>query len=417
MPSNFVTAMLKGGTNSFALKGADATLGTLQTFYDGKRPKGYQPMKLQGAVVLGTGGDNTAASKGVFFEGCIMQNYTTNSADDSPQADIINAKYDTFPPAAEPCDILATAGNPCVAAYSTTRALYAKFSGPLYQVTRSDGMTHDIVPIYPGGAAFAANQDTFCRNSECFVSILYDQSPQGNHLTPSGQLLNSTGLPMFAGHTPWLRQNGVYGLYFNAGFGHKREVANGLALGVAAETYYAVVGANNYSSSCCFEFANGNSGTNLQGIYFGSNNSTGFGSGAGPWTMLAEQGTLYSGNTQYNPNLYPVQFTDFVTSVVKGNQNNFAIKTGNAVYGKLTLGYEGPRATAAPVLPSSVSLGNVAFSDTGVGSFFEGYIASGYTSDETDNAVQANIVAVSYTLHDNCCPPIPAADLQHRGTA
>ena len=31
-----------------------------------------------------------------------------------------------------PCDILGRAGNPCVAAHSTVRALYAKYEGPLY---------------------------------------------------------------------------------------------------------------------------------------------------------------------------------------------------------------------------------------------------------------------------------------------
>jgi hypothetical protein len=36
-----------------------------------------------------------------------------------------------------PCDIYATAGDPCVAAHSSTRALYASYNGPLYQVLRS----------------------------------------------------------------------------------------------------------------------------------------------------------------------------------------------------------------------------------------------------------------------------------------
>src|SRR3954468_22365289 len=35
-----------------------------------------------------------------------------------------------------PCDIYASAGCPCVAAHSTTRALYVSYNGPLYQVMR-----------------------------------------------------------------------------------------------------------------------------------------------------------------------------------------------------------------------------------------------------------------------------------------
>src|SRR6187397_3616564 len=67
-----------------------------------------------------------------------------------------------------PCDIYAAAANPCVAAHSTTRALYANYSGPLYQVLRqSDGRTLDIAVVQPlaapipdaGGYANAAEQD------------------------------------------------------------------------------------------------------------------------------------------------------------------------------------------------------------------------------------------------------------------
>src|SRR6185437_7751465 len=44
-----------------------------------------------------------------------------------------------------PCDIYGAAGDPCVAAHSTTRALYASYNGPLYQVLRqSDGKTRNI---------------------------------------------------------------------------------------------------------------------------------------------------------------------------------------------------------------------------------------------------------------------------------
>ena len=62
---------------------------------------------------------------------------------------LIGAALTTATPAADapprpqgPCDIYAAAGDPCVAAHSTTRALYASYTGPLYQVLRqSDGKT------------------------------------------------------------------------------------------------------------------------------------------------------------------------------------------------------------------------------------------------------------------------------------
>ena len=46
--ADFVTAMVKGDSgNHFALKGGDATTGTLTVLYDGVRPNGYHPMKKQ----------------------------------------------------------------------------------------------------------------------------------------------------------------------------------------------------------------------------------------------------------------------------------------------------------------------------------------------------------------------------------
>lgn len=39
----FVTAMVKGGSNGFALKSGDATRGPLLKTYEGARPPGYQP--------------------------------------------------------------------------------------------------------------------------------------------------------------------------------------------------------------------------------------------------------------------------------------------------------------------------------------------------------------------------------------
>src|ERR1700745_3772868 len=44
-----------------------------------------------------------------------------------------------------PCDIYASGGTPCVAAHSTTRALYGSYNGNLYQVKRSsDNSTLNI---------------------------------------------------------------------------------------------------------------------------------------------------------------------------------------------------------------------------------------------------------------------------------
>ncbi len=91
-----------------------------------------------------------------------------------------------------PCDIYNAAGDPCVAAHSTTRALYAAYSGPLYQAMRqSDGTTLEIGVVQPsaspfldaGGYADAAAQDRFCANTVCWITAVYDQSGHRNDLT------------------------------------------------------------------------------------------------------------------------------------------------------------------------------------------------------------------------------------------
>jgi hypothetical protein len=92
---NYATLMLKGFSgNRFALKAGDAQTGSLQTTWDGKRPNGYSPMKKQGVIVLGTGGDGSFLGSGVFFEGAITSGCPDDKAvDDAIQANIVAAGY------------------------------------------------------------------------------------------------------------------------------------------------------------------------------------------------------------------------------------------------------------------------------------------------------------------------------------
>src|SRR5215813_5404909 len=82
-----------------------------------------------------------------------------------------------------PCDIYAAGGTPCVAAHSTTRALFAGYDGPLYQVRRaSDNATLNIGLLTPGGFANGAAQDSFCANTTCVINIIFDQTSRRNDL-------------------------------------------------------------------------------------------------------------------------------------------------------------------------------------------------------------------------------------------
>ena len=92
--ADYVTAMLKGPNDgTFKLKGGSAQKGTLNTMWDGPRKRGYSPRKLQGAIVLGNGGDGSDGGAGTFFEGVMTIGNPPDSVDDLVQANIVAAGY------------------------------------------------------------------------------------------------------------------------------------------------------------------------------------------------------------------------------------------------------------------------------------------------------------------------------------
>jgi hypothetical protein len=93
--ASYATAMLKGPSgNHFTLKGGNAQSGTLVTMWDGARPSpGYSPKKLQGAIILGTGGDGSNGGTGTFFEGAMTAGNPSDSVDEQIQANIVAAGY------------------------------------------------------------------------------------------------------------------------------------------------------------------------------------------------------------------------------------------------------------------------------------------------------------------------------------
>ena len=49
--------------------------------------------RCQGAIILGIGGDNSAGAVGTFYEGAMLQGYTSDATDDAMQANIVAAGY------------------------------------------------------------------------------------------------------------------------------------------------------------------------------------------------------------------------------------------------------------------------------------------------------------------------------------
>jgi Alpha-L-arabinofuranosidase B, catalytic/Carbohydrate binding domain len=316
-----------------------------------------------------------------------------------------------------PCDIYASGGTPCVAAHSTTRALFGAYSGRLYQVRRaSDGATTDIGTLSAGGFANAAAQDAFCSGTSCVITIIYDQTSRGNNLTqaPAGgaaggpdALANATALPVSAGG------HKVYGVFVAPGVGYRNDATSGIATGSGSQGVYMVAAGGHVNSGCCFDYGNAetnardNGNGHMGAVYFGTLCWFGFvvpGQcvGSGPWVMADLENGLFAGANGTNTN-NTGRNSAFVTGMVKMNSTTYAIKDGDANSGGLKTDYSGPLPTTSGYTPlhleGGIILGIGGDNSKGdAGSFFEGVMTSGLPSDATENAVQANIVSVGYNL-------------------
>jgi hypothetical protein len=69
-----------------------------------------------------------------------------------------------------PCDVYAAGNTPCVAAHSTVRSLYAKYTGAVYQVKSASDHATQNIGLLSDGSANAATQDAFCTNTTCIIS-------------------------------------------------------------------------------------------------------------------------------------------------------------------------------------------------------------------------------------------------------
>ncbi|PPR00158.1 hypothetical protein CVT24_005059 [Panaeolus cyanescens] len=316
---------------------------------------------------------------------------------------------------AGPCDIYASGGTPCIAAHSTTRALFDNFNGALYQVQRgSDGATTNISPRSAGGVANAGTQDSFCANTTCLITIIYDQTGRGNHLTqapPGGfrgpeangydNLASATGAPVT------LNGQKAYGVFISPGTGYRNNRVSGSATGDQSEGMYAVFDGTHYNGGCCFDYGNAETNSldtgngHMEALYFGTSTSWGSGAGSGPWVMADLENGLFSGvNVKQNTGDPTVNYR-FLTAVLKGQPGNWALRGGNAASGSLSTYYNGARPNASGYNPmkkeGAIILGiGGDNSISAQGTFYEGVMTSGYPSDATENAVQANIVAAKY---------------------
>ena len=318
-----------------------------------------------------------------------------------------------------PCDIYAKGGTPCVTAHSTTRLLYSKYKGPLYQVSRdSDGKTLDIYPVK--GYADAAAQDAFCEGTLSHITVIYDQSGKGNDLKPAGPgtfkgpdkgEFNTMSIADMApvivnGHK-------AYGVYIMPGMGYRCNNARGLAINDEAEGIYYVIDGRHYDSGCCFDY--GNSSTNgkavgtgtMETTYYGTATAWGSGNGEGPWIMSDMEAGLFSGYNAKKNDVPSITDWDFLSVFVNGGDGNqWDLRGNDASCDTLITFYSGVRphtnegsdAYYPMHKKGGMLLGNGGDNGNGsAGTFFEGVMTFGYPSDEAIAAVQKNIASIGYT--------------------
>ena len=282
-----------------------------------------------------------------------------------------------------PCDIYAAAATPCVAAHSTTRALFAAYKGPLYRVVRqSDAKALDVDVVPRFGFADSAAQDRFCAHTYCWITTIYDQSGKHNDLAQaprggfSGPALGGFNNVPIADMAPvMLMGHKVYGVFIEPGMGLRIDDPKGTAVDDQGEGQYWVINGQHFNSGCCFDYGNAeidsrddDNGT-METTYFGDAPYWFHGTAPGPWIMTDQENNLVGcvnsdGSKQCNlPNI-PWRF---VTAIAKGEPHHWTSMGGDAQRGKLAVMFDGPRvnATYDPMRKQgAILLGNGAITAT-----------------------------------------------------
>jgi hypothetical protein len=300
-----------------------------------------------------------------------------------------------------PCDIFASK-TPCVAAYSSTRSLYKRYKGPLYQVTRESDKTSINIGLLHGGYADAARQNTFCASTACTITKIYDQSPGHNDLTPAppggaahGPGPNGYDIPAEASALPvTVHGHKVYGIAISPGMGYRDDTPVGTAVNGEPEGVYMVTSALHLNTKCCFDLGNAevNNLDNKAG-HMDAINIMCHGKTCKPDAGLDMENGIYG-------HLAVPAGTAFVTDMgANDGQHQYAIYQGNAQSGDLTStgmiplpkGYQPMKQEGAIILGTGGDNSNWA-----TGYFFEGVMTRGLPSAQAMEAVQRNIVAAKY---------------------
>lgn len=304
-----------------------------------------------------------------------------------------------------PCDVIAKGGQTCVAAHSLTRRMFASYTGRIFQLTRaSDSTTSDISTVSTGLYDSAAVA-TFCAGTSCYISNIYDQTGNANHL-PQATVANMA---------PWFLYgaNGYPSVVTaaNAAFYRNRPASGGattnIPTGTASATTYAVEGMSIFSA-CCGNY--GRAENNISGPYLsGASWELGYNN----WTGNTLSGGIGLGIDMEAPN-FPTTALATVPAVAgylskyNGATNIYFDKFWDVSTGILAALVQQPP-PQTEVVQAGISLGEGGDGSSAPAEFFEGAIASGYTSAATDALLAANVSAFYATPSKTYLGPVDLA--------
>jgi len=295
---------------------------------------------------------------------------------------------------AGPCDVFASNGTSCVAAYSMTRKMLAAWGGAAFQVTRASDSTTQDIGFLASGAVNRSTEATFCAATTCTVTLLYDQTGNGNNLPTGAAAIPASPTIAAAPYAEITTAGSTFPVLKTAsGQAYRRRTSTtAIPTGGSAVTVYEV--ANNSVSAAL-------------GGAFSENESTVHDDGAGtmfgisystlqvPTGSPAQYGLEHENGDILIDSYQPPNFT-LIVKKAAGTATTTAVELemGDATTGGLRTLYAGPGELAAAWnLEGGLSAGEGGDASATPFAGFEFAVLAGETSDAADAAAQANIAA------------------------
>ena len=329
-----------------------------------------------------------------------------------------------------PCDLYAAGGQPCVAAHSTTRALYSAYTGPLYQVHAPVRQRHQgrrgrrrrlrrrrragrvlrqhalpdheaLRPVADAQRPHAGAARRLQRPRPGRVQ----QLPGRRHGADHGQRPQGLRRLHRAGHGPAQQQpEGHRGRRSGRGhlLGHQRPPLQRAAAASTTATPRSTA-----ATTATARWRPPTTATPPAGIAA---------QGPGPWIMTDQENNLVGcvnpGSTSKLCANLPTIDWRFVTGIAKGEPHHWASLGGDAQTGPLTTMFDGPRdrldaMTRCASRARSCSATAATTASAPRAPSTRASMTTGYPTDATDRLVQANVAAAKYAVQPSASQPAP----------